>query len=533
MNRPVLHRPRKLHRLRLGVTHKMAHGVSMSLSMSNAAEYLLAGKLPAAAALWTLEGEHTYGDLARAQNDVARYLLQNGRVGDRVLLIGENSFFWVSAYLGILRAGMVCVPLAPNTSADDLSHIIAVTSPVAAFVQANIAVKHASLWSFPVVADIEISGAKVDSVLSFDAMWKEPSASPYNLPQTRATDLAALMFTSGSTGKPRGVMVSHGNIIANTESIIQYLQLTSKDRLMTVLPFHYCFGTSLLHTHLRVGGILVIDRRFMFPEKVLQRMRETECTGFAGVPSHYQILLRRSGLKNIRFPHLRYVQQAGGQLAPALIAELREALPGTQIFIMYGQTEATARLSYLPPDMLDVKLGSIGKGIPGVRLQVVNEAGEAVRLGQVGEIVAEGDNVALGYWASVNDEESCFRHGRLYTGDLATIDEDGFIFVVDRAKDIIKCGGKRVSSRQIEETLLEFAGLLEAGVVGMPDEILGEAVKAFVVPKDRDVADFEDRLRAFCKERMPAALIPKEIVVMAGLPKNSAGKVLKSALKGA
>jgi long-chain acyl-CoA synthetase len=535
MNRPVQQRRRRPQPTQFCGNHQMSYRTALSSSVQNVAEFLLAGKPTNATALSTLEGEYSYGDLSKAQNDVARYLLETGaRAGDRVLLLAENNFFWVAAYLGILRAGMVCVPLAPTISAEDLTHVISVTSPAAAFAQLNIAAKHASLWSFPVVVDVEPSSAvKFDGVLTFGRIRELRFDSPTLLPETRATDLAALMFTSGSTGKPRGVMVSHGNIVANTRSITHYLQLTEKDKLMTVLPFHYCFGTSLLHTHLHAGGTLVIDRRFLFPEKVLQRMYETECTGFAGVPSHYQILLRRSGLKSMSFPYLRYVQQAGGQLAPALITELRKALPNTQIFIMYGQTEATARLSYLPPDMLDSKLGSIGKGIPGVRLQVLNEAGEAVLPGQVGEIVAEGDNVAVGYWHSENDVDSCFRNGKLYTGDLATIDEDGFIYVVDRAKDIIKCGGKRISSRQIEETLMEFSGLLEAGVIGIPDEILGEAVKAFVVPKDKDAVGLEAQLRAFCKDKMPAALIPKEIVLMSALPKNSAGKVLKSALKNA
>src|SRR5262249_53510877 len=142
-------------------------------------------------------------------------------------------------------------------------------------------------------------------------------------------DLAALIFTSGSTGKPRGVMVSHGNIIANTNSIISYLGLTQRDRIMVVLPFHYCYGVSLLHTHLRVGGEVVVDNRFMYPETVLQRLIEAKCTGFAGVPSHFQILLRSSSLRKKQFPDLRYVQQAGGHLAPSFIHELRAALPNS------------------------------------------------------------------------------------------------------------------------------------------------------------------------------------------------------------
>ena len=180
-------------------------------------------------------------------------------------------------------------------------------------------------------------------------------------PEVTSDDLAALIFTSGSSGRPKGVMVSHLNIIANTESIIECLGLTSNDRIMTVLPLHYCFGTSLLHTHLRVGGSVVLDQRFMYPEKVLDRMIETACTGFAGVPSHFQILLRSSSIRKRHFPHLRYAQQAGGYLAPKSIVELQEALPQAKVFVMYGQTEATARLSCFPPSCCHRNLALLGR----------------------------------------------------------------------------------------------------------------------------------------------------------------------------
>jgi acyl-coenzyme A synthetase/AMP-(fatty) acid ligase len=198
---------------------------------------------------------------------------------------------------------------------------------------------------------------------------------------------------------------------------------------------------------------------------------------------------------------------------------------------MYGQTEATARLSYLAPEFLETKLGSIGKAIPGVRLQVLNESGEEVRLGEVGEIVANGENVTLGYWRAPQESASSFRNGKLYTGDMATVDEDGFIYVVDRAKDFVKCGGKRVSCRQIEDQLLECDELLEAAVIGIPDEVLGEAVKAFVVPRMSNGNGLRESLHEFCRKHMPPNLVPKEIVLLAALPKNSAGKVLKQNLK--
>ena len=498
----------------------------------NAFDYFLQDKTESVPALLTLRNEYSYGQIYRGATSIASALARSGaRKGDRALLVADNTFFWVAAYLGILRAGLVCVPLAPGLPAAELQHVTAVTEPVCAFVEAKYVNKFSDLWNCRnLFTDIRVDLLLQPSVLSLaDIDNSEDNAGA--LPQIAGNDLAALMFTSGSTGKPRGVMVSHDNIIANTNSIIEYLSLTSVDRIMAVLPFHYCFGTSLLHTHLRVGCSIVVDPRFMYPEVVLQRMQSTECTGFAGVPSHYQILLRRSNLAKMSFPKLRYVQQAGGQLAPPFIEELRLALPGKEVFIMYGQTEATARLSYLPPAALDSKLASVGRGIPGVKLSVLDENQQPVRPGETGEIVAEGENVCLGYWHDEEETGRCFRDGRLYTGDLATIDDDGFIYIVDRAKDFLKCGGKRVGCRQLENTLLGFPELLEVAVVGVPDELLGEAALAYVVLRNPTVALDEGDIRDYCQEHLPPAFVPREFVVLSGLPKSSSGKVLKALLK--
>lgn len=484
-------------------------------TIMNVADYLLAGKPDSAPALLTLSATHTYEQLKDGVLAVADFLLQSGaKKGDRVLLLAENGLFWVSAYLGILRAGMLCVPLPLTIANADLEFILAATNPRLIFADQRAARLMAeSPTSLPVVSSIPTRTGQTSDVSVQDA------------------DLAALMFTSGSTGRPRGVMITHKNIIANTESIIQYLSLTSSDRIMCVLPFHYCFGTSLLHTHLAVGGSLVIDSRFMYPEVVLQRMQKTGCTGFAGVPSHYQILLRRSSLGRMDLPDLRYVQQAGGQLAPAFIQELRQALPGKQLFIMYGQTEATARLSYLTPDMVDRKLGSVGKGIPGVKLTVVDENGNTVPPQTTGEIVAEGASISPGYWNDPDETKRCFRDGKLFTGDLATVDDDGFIYIVDRAKDFLKCGGKRVSCRHLENVLLEFDELIEAAVVGVPDEVLGEAALAYVVARNPKAQPTPVQLETHCRRRLPLSFVPKQYVVLPSLPKNSSGKVLKPLLK--
>jgi long-chain acyl-CoA synthetase len=525
-------------RFRVGVVPYSVNQSEMASTSSandlqggNVVNFLLDGKEASRTALLLLDRSYTFGELRSSAAAVAHYLIsEGGRKGHRVILAGENSFFWVSAYLGTLLAGMVSVPVAPNTAPDDLEHILRLTEPRFAFLQSKVAVANAERFAgTAVVTDAPRASAGLTT--SFDDVRKHALDPRAEVPKVIRGELAAILFTSGSTGRPRGVKISHGNIIANTESIIQYLKLGQDDRIMAVLPLYYCFGASLLHTHLRTGGSVVLDLRFMYPDTVLKRIAETGCTGFAGVPSHYQILLRRSSLGRMSFPALRYVQQAGGHLPPVFVRELQAALPGIQIFLMYGQTEATARLSYLPPELAGVKSGSIGKAIPGVRLRVLTPEGTDARPREIGEIVAQGENVSFGYWRDPAETEATFRDGRLYTGDLATVDEDGFLYLVDRAKDFIKCGGERVSCQAVEEQVLEFDALLEAAVIGVPDEVLGEAVKLFVVPRESGAQDLENRLRQFCKENLPPRLNPKSIVVLNSLPKNNAGKVMKTALR--
>jgi acyl-CoA synthetase (AMP-forming)/AMP-acid ligase II len=488
---------------------------------ANITTFLLKGKVASQKALLLEDREYTYGEIAELVENGARWLVTMGhRKGDRIVLLAENTLFWVIAYLSTLRAGMVSVPLPTTCTESDFQSIVASTEPARVLLEARHVEKFRRLLAhLPMTADHQFPS----SCTTVDRA---------GFASTHEDDLAVLMFTSGSTGRPRGVMVSHGNIIANTDSIIAMLGLSTRDRIMAVLPFHYCFGASLLHTHFRIGASIVADRRFMFPEAVLQRMRETECTGFAGVPSHYQILLRKTSIRKTPLPHLRYLQQAGGHLAPAFVRELQAALPGRLIFIMYGQTEATARLTTLSPNMLSSKLGSIGVPIPGVRLRLIDSSGEEVPIGSVGEIVADGKNVTQGYWRQQSETAETFRDGWLHTGDLAKVDNDGFFYLVGRAKDFLKCGGQRISSQQLEDTLLEHGALLEAAVVGIPDDILGEAVKAFVVPREHAGADLEAQLHAFCRRRLPQPFRPKEVIILSSLPKSDTGKIMKSGLQG-
>ncbi|MCB0806741.1 MAG: AMP-binding protein, partial [Bacteroidales bacterium] len=320
---------------------------------------------------------------------LAKQILSNFGTGQNIILLSENSVFFITAYLAIMKSGNVCVPLNPAIEDETLGDIVTRTETRTAFVSKRFAKK------------IENTGLTIiDNDQVQEWITKKDVIATEDFPSDFDEDhLAQIIFTSGSTGEQKGVMLTHKNLIANTTSILEYLKLTADDAILVVMPFYYCYGLSLLHTHLRVGGSVVLNNSFVFIGSVINDLKKYNCTGFSGVPSHFQILLRKTkDFKNTRFENLRYVTQAGGKLHNAFIREFLDAFPEIKFFVMYGQTEATARLSYLPPDLLPEKIGSMGKGIPGVELRVVNEDGIHVKPGEVGEIVAKGDNIMKGYF---------------------------------------------------------------------------------------------------------------------------------------
>jgi long-chain acyl-CoA synthetase len=488
----------------------------------NITDYLLEIGKDNDLAIITEDGKYTYRDLRSATARVIDVLEDNGIANtDRVGLLSQNSFFWVAAYLGVLKLGAVAVPLSTFSTPDDILAMREQVSCKTTLVQQRIYAKYIKALDdgSPLIFDecLNTQPRKSWDDYPFDADFNE-------------TQEAALMFTSGTTKKPFAVRVSHHNIRANTDSIIEYLALTNTDRIMVVLPFFYCFGTSLLHTHLRVGGSLVLSNSFTFPETVLDMMQTYQCTGFAGVPSTYQTLMRNTSLPRRRMEFLKKVQQAGGKLPAVQIKELIDILPGVQIFVMYGATEATARLSYLPPTKLSVKMASIGKGMPGVELKVLNDVGEPVKPGEVGEIIAWGENITLGYLNNPEATAEKFVNGAYRTGDLAIVDEDGYIYIVDRKADFIKSYGYRVSSQQLEACILELEDVISAAAVGEPDPLKGEAIVVFVSLRSGSILSKEDII-SHCRHKLARHMIPTTVEILDSLPLSPQGKVLKSELR--
>ncbi|MFH1118783.1 MAG: AMP-binding protein [Bacteroidota bacterium] len=461
----------------------------------------------------------TYPELVSKARKTAHQFGKAHGENNYVVILSENSVFFITAYLALMKSGNICVPLNPAIELENLDKVLAKTGSTLAFISKRYQQKFAA-YGFGIYDDDSIN-RWCENTPEINSGVKDVSFDEKRL--------AEIIFTSGSTGEQKGVMISHKNIIANTDSIVEYLKLSSTDTIEVVMPFYYCYGLSLLHTHLRVGGAVHMNNSFIFVGSVIDDLNKYNCTGFAGVPSHFQILLRKTkDFKTTRFHSLRYVTQAGGKLHTAFIEEFIDAFPDIRFNVMYGQTEATARLSYLPPEDIRRKLGSLGRGIPGVTLKVVDEKGEPVKPGETGEIIAKGDNIMVGYFKDPETTASTIRNGWLYTGDIATVDDDGYIFMQSRAKEIIKVRGIRISPKEIEAVIVTYPGVIDCTISAEHDDVTGESIKATVFINESDLGNFsEEAIRQYCAGNLASYKVPQKVEFDTKLTFNSAGKKSK------
>lgn len=484
---------------------------------------------------------YAYGQIADQSDAIAGWLAWEGvGRGERVVLLLDNSAEYVACYLGILRAGCVAVAINPDTTTRELALKLADASPAVVVVSPK-AIPHlagcliskgsnrASGKPLVVLCSNESARGPFLGCATLEAIYRSGRSATRVMP--RSEELAQLIYTSGTTGRPKGIMLSHRNIAANCASIVEYLELTEEDSVFVVLSFSYSYGNSLLFTHLAVGGRLIIAPDFVFWNRALDVMEEQQATGFSGVPSAFAMLLRNSSFRKRSFERLRYMTCAGDGLAPAVAQQIRDIVPHVRLFPMYGQTEATARLSTLFPEELNAKPGSIGRGIPGVSLRVLDPSGRPVSPGEVGEIVATGDNVMLGYWNDPDATSGVLRSEGLWTGDMAIVDEEGYIYIAGRKSDIIKSGAYRIDPKEIEDVILDIEGVAEVAVVGLPDEIWGESPTAFVVAPGASRADIERDILDHCRRHLPRHKRVRQVHFVESMPKTSSGKIKRSAVR--
>ncbi len=507
-----------------------------------------ADRLPNKEALVHLDHRLTYQQVAARVTGLASGLREAGlRRGDRVGIYLDPSIPQALSIFAVSQAAGVFVPINHLLFPDQVVHIAndcrmtaLVTTPARLATLAPVLKRVPSL-EFLVLTD---AADRTDDlrlpVHAFEALC-ELSGPLARRDDAIDKDLAAILYTSGSTGKPKGVMLSHANVVAGSSIVSTYLEITERDRILAILPFSFDAGLNQLMTAFQQGGTLVM-MTFVFAREIVAMLARERITGLAGVPTLWSLLAQpNSSLARTPLPDLRYITNTGGAMPQTVLRALRQALPSTRIFLMYGLTEAF-RSTYLPPEELDRRPTSIGKAIPNTEILVVNEEGRPCKPGEVGELVHRGPTVSLGYWGRPDltaqvlrphpflppevggDEKVC------YSGDLVRMDEEGFLYFVGRRDAMIKSSGYRVSATEVEEVLYQSGKLRGAAVIGVPDELLGQAIKAFVVPRDGEIVD-PAALIEFCAGRMPRYMVPASIEVLDELPKTSSGKVDYPALR--
>jgi acyl-CoA synthetase (AMP-forming)/AMP-acid ligase II len=477
-----------------------------------------------------------YRDLNSQAESLSAHLQANGIAkGDRIAILLENGIDYIIAYYATLKAGAVAAPLNPGLKPDGLQSLLTNLEPAAI-------ISNFKCERLLKAVDLSGKGLKLLIIRNPKQIWVN---TPYRIipledcllhcssanctnstNSITSSDLASIIYTSGSTGQPKGVMLSHLNIVANTKSICQYLEITSADRQMVILPFFYVMGKSLLNTHIAAGATIVLNNQFAFPATVVKQMAEEKVTAFSGVPSTYAYLLHRSPLRAYRdkLPHLRYCSQAGGHMARAVKCALRKALPThTEIVIMYGATEAAARLAYLPPVELANRVNSIGKAIANVELRVVDASNRILPTGAIGEIVGQGPNIMVGYWRDPETTAKVLSPTGYHTGDLGYCDEEGYFYLTGRRDNLIKVGGHRINLQEIEDAVIGTDLVMDAAVVGISDPLLGNRLVALAVAKTKDISS-ENIMKA-CAAHLPTFKIPSEILLKPKLPLKASGKI--------
>ena len=481
----------------------------------------------------------TYRQLDRYSSQLAFALMDAGlKRHDRVVVLLDNSSVVVVSLYGILKAGGAFVILEASLKGPKLSYILENSGARILITHTSKArvIRHALgkqsgdlkiIWVGP--------GKAVPEELAEISMgWQDmfdddtdPEAENVQhdgvkLPRCIDVDLACLIYTSGSTGEPKGVMTTHHNMISAARSITQYIENQEDDIILDVLPLSFDYGLYQVIMAFMFGGTVVLEKSILYLHRLLERIGREEVTGFPIVPTIVAMLLKLQDLKQYDLSTLRYMTNTGAALPVEHIRRLRSMFPQIRIFSMFGLTECK-RVGYLPPEELDRIPGSVGKAMPNCEVGIIDEDGNEVPPGQTGELIVRGSNVMQGYWKAEELTAATYRSGRypsertLYSGDYFRRDEHGFLYFLSRKDDMIKSKGERISPKEVENNICAMEGIAEVAVVPVPDEILGQAIKAFILQSASVKLTEQDVL--------------KYIEFIDSLPKTPNGKIDKKQLK--
>ena len=484
----------------------------------------------------------TYGQIEAASNRLANALVARGlKRGDRVAVYLPNNFEAVVSIYATLKAGGVFVMINPATKKEKFLYILNDCRATALIMEAQNAVctpsavilMEAPSLRFCVLCRQSGTGAgeEKDSCFVFEELLDDqPTVAP--LLRNIDLDLACLIYTSGTTGEPKAVMCDHSNMVFVASSVMEYLKNVESDVILNVLPLSFSYGLYQVLMTFWFGGTLVLEDSFAYPAVILERMQQERVTGLPGVPTMYAAMLKMD-LSAFDLSSLRFLTNAAAALPVAHILEIRRRFPQAEFYSMYGQTECKRTL-YLPPDQLDERPGSVGIAIPGTEVWIEDESGNKAGSGEVGELVVRGRHVMRGYWEDPQRTSERFRPGPLpgeriyHSGDLFRVDDKGYLYFVSRQDDIIKSRGEKVAPKEVEHVLHTLKGVVEAAVVGVPDPVLGEAVKAVLVVDGVKLTQAE--VQAHCRAHLEDYMVPKHVEFRTELPKTGSGKIKRNAL---
>jgi long-chain acyl-CoA synthetase len=480
-----------------------------------------------------------YGELDALSDRLAGTLASRGvERGDRVVLFMENCCEAVVGIFGVLKAGAVFCPVNASTKAEKLAYLLNHCRATALLTQARLfPTAKAALAQAPSVALTILAGGggTTPVALSFEAALAASAAAPTH--PGIDLDLAMLIYTSGSTGRPKGVMMTHQNVVAAADSITGYLENTAKDVILNALPIAFDYGLYQVLMAAKVGATVVLEKSFAYPQLIFRKLAAERVTGFPIVPTMAAILLQQKDFGRGAFPHLRYITSTAAALPPAHIVRLQERFPHVKLYSMYGLAECK-RCTFMPPDELPRRPESVGIPIPNTEAYVVDANGERAAPGVVGELVVRGAHVMKGYWRDAASTQRVLRPGPhpwekvLHTGDLFRADEDGYLYFVARKDDIIKSRGEKVSPKEVENVLYALPGVCEAAVAGVPDPILGMAIKAILVVAPDAGLEPQDVIR-HCSRHLEEFMVPKFLEFRDELPKTESGKISRRRLAAA
>jgi long-chain acyl-CoA synthetase len=455
----------------------------------------------------------TYRQLDRRAAGCAATLRDLGAgPGDRVLFVLPNSLRWVVLYQGIMQSGATPVPVNPLLAGRELAGIIRDCEPRLVLTSSEIAARLRPELSGIALHDIDTAPVTLDE------------GEPAPLPRAGADDVAVILYSSGSTGMPKGIELTHGGIFWNVQAFaFDLLKLSDADRCVTALPLSHVFGhTCVMSTFLFAGGQIILSDRFE-PAAFLKIIHEEKATVFMGVPTMYWTLLKEEVPSHYDLSSWRACV-AGGQALPEEVHRRFEEKFDVRISEGFGMTEASPSVANARIWSGPRKMGSAGQPLFGVEVRIVDDAGRDVRTGERGEIIVSSPGLARGYFRQPELTARTFRDGWLYSGDIGYLDEDGFLFVVDRKKEMIITGGYNVYPREIEEIAHGVDGIFEVAAIGVPDERLGERIVAFVVPLPGAGMSGQNFLD-HCAARLARYKVPREVRFVEGLPRNATGKV--------